>query len=217
MLNLYLLSRGRRTRTKQRSSQAGGAKSAGQHQPLCVRPVTPEDTALLADLIGRLSETARRMRYFRPLPRAELVWREASQVMRREPQLGVALVATASADSRVRAIALAELAHDPAEPAAAELAALVHDDVQRKGVGTLLLREIVALARQRNVRTLLRACREGGSPSRPPSLPYYAAVSSVSTMPPVIADASGKTTNSCILTLMKCGLAAMRWQRSDVP
>ncbi|HET7160614.1 MAG TPA: GNAT family N-acetyltransferase [Burkholderiales bacterium] len=123
-------------------------------QLLSVRPVTPNDTALLADLISHLSDTARWMRYFRPLPSAELIWQEVSQVTRREPQLGVALVATASEGSRVCAIALAELAHDPTEPAAAEVALLVRDDAQRKGVGTLLLREIIALARQRDVRTL---------------------------------------------------------------
>jgi GNAT superfamily N-acetyltransferase len=123
-------------------------------QLVCVRPVTPDDTALLADLITHLSDTARWMRYFRLLPSAELIWQEASQVTRREPQLGVALVATASEGSRVCAIALAELAHDPAEPAAAEVAVLVRDDAQRKGVGTLLLREIIALARQRDVRVL---------------------------------------------------------------
>jgi GNAT superfamily N-acetyltransferase len=121
---------------------------------LGVRPVTPNDTALLADLISRLSENARWMRYFRPLPSAELIWQAASQVTRREPQLGVALVATAFEGSRMRAIALAELAHDPAEPAAAEVAVLVRDDAQRKGVGRLLLQEIIALARQRDVRTL---------------------------------------------------------------
>jgi acetyltransferase len=123
-------------------------------QRLGVRPVTPNDTALLADLISRMSDTARWMRYFRPLSSAELIYQEASRVTRREPQLGVALVATAFEGSRVRAIALAELAHDPAEPAAAEVALLVRDDAQRKGVGTLLLREIIALARQRDVRTL---------------------------------------------------------------
>src|SRR4051812_17259407 len=123
-------------------------------QRLGVRPVTPNDTALLADLINRLSATARWMRYFRPLPSAELIWREASQVTRREPQLGVALVATAFEGGRMCAIALAELAHDPAEPTAAEVAVLVRDNAQGKGVGTLLLRELIALARQRDVRVL---------------------------------------------------------------
>jgi len=153
MLNPYLAEVVAREQNNDRLRQVEQSRLA-DGQPLCVRPVTPNDTALLADLIGRLSETARWMRYFRPLPSAELIWQEASQVTRREPQLGVALVATVSESSQVCAIALAELAHDPAEPAAAEVAVLVHDDAQRKGVGTLLLQEIIALARQRNVRTL---------------------------------------------------------------
>src|SRR5215216_5727073 len=82
-------------------------------QLLWVRPVTLHDTALLADLIARLSDTARWLRYFRPLPSAELIWREAAQVTRREPRLSVALVATAFERSRMCAVALAELACDP--------------------------------------------------------------------------------------------------------
>jgi GNAT superfamily N-acetyltransferase len=152
MLNPYLADVVAREQNNDRLRQAEQQRLHGQL--LSVRPVIPDDTALLADLISRLSETARWMRYFRLLPSAESIWQEASHVTRREPQLGVALVATASEGSRVRAIALAELAHDPAEPATAEVAVLVRDDAQRKGVGTLLLREIIALARQRNVRVL---------------------------------------------------------------
>ena len=119
-----------------------------------IRLVTPADTALLADLIARLSDNARYLRFFRPLPHAELIWQEAARVTQREPQLGVALVATAPERGQACAVALAELVHDPAAPGVAELAVMVRDDEQRRGVGALLLRRLIALARWRDVRVL---------------------------------------------------------------
>jgi hypothetical protein len=104
-----------------------------------IRSVTPADTALLADLIARLSDNARYLRFFRPLPHAELIWQEAARVTQREARLGVALVATAPERGQACAIALAELVHDPAAAGVAELAVMVRDDERSRGVGTLLL------------------------------------------------------------------------------
>jgi L-amino acid N-acyltransferase YncA len=121
---------------------------------LYVRPVTQGDTALLADLIVGLSARARWMRFFHPLSDAMLIEREAARVTQREPQLGTALVVTTQEHGRVCAVALAELAHDPAAPATAELALLVRDDYQRAGVGTQLLRQLIEIAPGRGVRAL---------------------------------------------------------------
>jgi RimJ/RimL family protein N-acetyltransferase len=131
-----------------------------------IRAVTPADTALLADLIARLSDNARRLRFFRPLPHAELIWQEAARVTQREPRLGVALVATAPERSQACAVALAELVHDPAAPGVAELAVMVRDDEQRRGVGTLLLRRLIALARRRDVRVLRATLQVENWPAR---------------------------------------------------
>src|SRR5262245_12986753 len=60
-------------------------------RPLWVRPVTPADTMLLADLIARLSDGARQSRFFRPLPSVESIWQEASRMTQRDPRLAVAL------------------------------------------------------------------------------------------------------------------------------
>src|SRR4029453_13843670 len=65
-------------------------------RPLCVRPVTPADTTLLADLIARLPNAARQRRFFRPLPSVELIWQEASRVTQREARLGVGLLGAGS-------------------------------------------------------------------------------------------------------------------------
>jgi GNAT superfamily N-acetyltransferase len=133
---------------------------------LYVRSVTPADTALLADLIARVSDNARYLRFFRPLPHAELIWREAARVTQREPRLGVALVATAPERGQACAVALAELVHDPAAPGVGELAVMVRDDEQRRGVGTLLLRRLIALARQRDVRVLRATLQAENWPAR---------------------------------------------------
>ena len=131
-----------------------------------VRLVTPADTALLADLIARLSDNARRLRFCRPLPHAELIWQEAARVTQREPRLGVALVATAPERGQACAVALAELVHDPAAPGVVELAVMVRDDEQRRGVGTLLLRRLIALARGRDVRVLRATLQAENWPAR---------------------------------------------------
>ena len=131
-----------------------------------IRSVTPADTALLADLIARLSDNARYLRFFRPLPHAELIWQEAARVTQREPRLGVALVATAPERGQACAVALAELVHDPAAPGVGELAVMVRDDEQRKGVGTLLLRRLIALARRRDVRVLRATLQAENWPAR---------------------------------------------------
>jgi len=133
---------------------------------LCVRRVTYQDTALLADLITRMSENARRLRFFRPLLDPELIEQEAALVTRREPQLGAALVATTSEHGQVCAVALAELAHDPAAPATADLAVMVRDDYQRLGVGTLLLQRLIELARWRDVRRLHATLRAENQATR---------------------------------------------------
>jgi L-amino acid N-acyltransferase YncA len=124
------------------------------NRPLCVRPVARADTALLLDLISSLSDQAHRQRFSRPLRDVELIAREAARVMQREPHLGAAFVATTRERGHVRAVALAELAHDPAAPTTAELAIVVRDDYQHAGVGTQLLRQLIALAPRRGVRTL---------------------------------------------------------------
>src|SRR5436309_3182204 len=52
-------------------------------RPVTLRRVRPGDTALLADLLGRLSERTWRLRYFtaRP-PASEAAWREAGRMTR---------------------------------------------------------------------------------------------------------------------------------------
>jgi GNAT superfamily N-acetyltransferase len=132
----------------------GPAIAALPMRLLRVRPVTPADTGLLADLIARSSDTSRLFRFFRPLRTDDAIWQEAARVTQREPRLGTALVATAGELGQESAVALAELAHDRAAPTIAELAVLVRDDAQRKGVGAELLRLLVAVARRRGVRML---------------------------------------------------------------
>jgi len=97
---------------------------------------------------------------------AELIWQEAARVTQREPRLGVALVATAPERGQACAVALAELVHDLAAPGVVELAVMVRDDEQRRGVGTLLLRRLIALARGRDVRVLRATLQAENWPAR---------------------------------------------------
>jgi acetyltransferase len=119
---------------------------------LRVRAVTIGDTELLAELFTGLSDHSSRLRFFRPLAR-ELAWAEAARVTR-AGAASTALVAIAEEQGATRAVALAELAHDPAAPDVAEFAIVVRDDYQREGLGKILTRLLLELARLRGVATL---------------------------------------------------------------
>jgi hypothetical protein len=95
---------------------------------LAIRPVTPRDTPLLADLLARLSKRSVQLRFFRPLMGSEAILREAERVADANRRLHAALIATVVEDGALRAVALAELAHDQSDSALAETAIVVRDD-----------------------------------------------------------------------------------------
>jgi acetyltransferase len=119
-----------------------------------VRVVAPGDAPLLTELIARLSDRTVRRRFFQPLNSAAAIEREALRVAHGDPLRQVALAALADEPGAPRAVALAELIVDPSAPTVAEAALLVRDDYQRAGVGSLLSRLLMRVARQRGIRTM---------------------------------------------------------------
>lgn len=108
-----------------------------------VRPIDRRDTTAVADLHGRCSPDTRRMRYFSPLPSPP------TRAIERfcDPAQGLTLVAEGPDGSL---LALAHLIHVP-EPGVAEVAFLVEDAWQGRGLGRALAELLIALGRDRGV------------------------------------------------------------------
>ena len=125
-----------------------------RQRTLGIRTVTPADVPLLAHLLAHLSERTSQLRFFRTLKNIELICNEAVRVATGAPQRHAALVATVKERGEERAVAVAELAHDPNDPAVAEFAVVVRDDYQHEGLGTMITQLLMQLATLRGVRSL---------------------------------------------------------------
>ena len=110
-----------------------------------LRPIRADDVEQLRALHGRLSQQSIYYRFFSPIPTLP------------EPQLHrlaevdycdrFALVAELDA----QVVAVVRYDRDPAEPIAAEVAFVVADDQQRRGLATVMLEHLAAVARSNGI------------------------------------------------------------------
>ncbi len=120
-------------------------------QQIILRLITPEDTGLLVDLFHHLSPETRRLRFhlFTEQVPEEKVWREALTLSNLDAQRHVAVVATIiEADGEEHAVGVARFARATPEDREAEVAIVVRDDFQRKGLGRVLLTKLADKARE---------------------------------------------------------------------
>lgn len=120
-----------------------------------VRPIRPEDEALLADFHGRLSEDSVYRRYFVPM---KLETRVAHERLLRRCRVDgheqVALVAEHTDSAGAPHIAgVARLARIPGGNSA-ELAFVVADQYQHRGLGNHLLHQMIEIGRQQGLLAL---------------------------------------------------------------
>lgn len=118
-----------------------------QHQRLYLRRVRHDDAPALADLLLRLSARTRRLRYLAPRRDSlDDAWSEAERICdgHRGDRLG--LVAIDPRAWGYEILAVAELVPDAVDPTTAQLAAVVRDDHQAKGIGTTLVRHLLERA-----------------------------------------------------------------------
>jgi acetyltransferase len=150
---------------EERTTLAGGAE-------IFLRPLRREDGPLLQDLLSHMSEEDRRLRFFAPLSRlSEGLTRRLTQI---DYERRIALLAF-DADSGA-ILGVVRLAAEP-DGSRAEFAVAVRSDWQGRGLGSLLMRRMLALAARlgvaevfgyvlRDNEHMLRMCRRLGFTAR---------------------------------------------------
>jgi GNAT superfamily N-acetyltransferase len=119
--------------------------------PLVVRPIRPEDKALLTGGLARLSPASRQKRFLGPKHRFTLA--ELRYLTEIDGLDHVAYVALRG-DAPTELVAVARLVRDGEHPERAEIAVAVGDCWHRHGVGTLLGDLLATAARDRGIRWL---------------------------------------------------------------
>lgn len=130
--------------------------------PAIMRSFQPEDGLFLPALFAALSEQSIWLRYGLPATcdRSALARREAQRLVAATAQGQTVLVIVAETGM----LAIAEMLQDHPGGDQAEIALLVRDDVQRRGLGMLLGNTLAALASQRDITTLraeIQSCNRG--------------------------------------------------------
>ena len=124
-------------------------------QEVRLRLIQKEDAALLVDLFHHLSPEAKRLRfslYTEKLPE-ERIWQEAIALSDLNPQQHVAVVATITdEEAHERAVGVARFVRPTPHDTEAEVAVVVRDDFQRKGLGRHLLNVLGLKARDLGIR-----------------------------------------------------------------
>jgi len=117
------------------------------HQVL-VRALRRDDAPGLAEAYGELSETSRYRRFFTAKPRlSERTLALLTAVDHRDHE---ALVAVVPGSGQL--VGVARFIRNPWEPTQAEVAVTVIDSWQRRGLGTVLLRELAQRAVEEGIR-----------------------------------------------------------------
>src|SRR5689334_25336110 len=134
-------------------------------QVIAVRQVAAADTTLLADLLGRLSDDTRRLRYMSARYfSSEVIWNEAVRMAQGLGPDHLTLVAMAWPNVYDEVVAVAELVRDRHDRTAGEIALVVQDDTQQQGVGGFLLSCLVDLARASGITRLSASMLEENRP-----------------------------------------------------
>ncbi len=118
---------------------------------LLIRPIKPEDAPLLVEMFRTLSPTSIYFRFFRPLRSL------SEEMLARFTQIDydrdMALVAMQQHAGGEKMLGVARLMSDP-DVTEAEFSIVVSDPWQGKGVGAILLEDLIAIARERGMASL---------------------------------------------------------------
>ena len=127
---------------------------------ISVRPETPADASNLVDLFGHLSPTSRYLRFSKSMddPNPARVREEAERLAQLGPPRDMAWLAFADLPDQPDA-PIAGVRYDRVSADTAEIAISVRDDMQRRGIGSELLRFICEKAREEGFLRLVATFR----------------------------------------------------------
>lgn len=114
-----------------------------------LRLLRPTDKQLLRTGFDHLSSESRYARFF--TPKTSLTDDELRYLTDIDQEDHVAIGAASERDGQETGLGVARFIRYPHRPDAAEAAIVVADDAQRKGLGRLLLRRLIAAARERGI------------------------------------------------------------------
>ncbi len=114
-----------------------------------IRPIKPEDEPLLAEMFSSLSEETLRLRFMQP--RNQITHEELARMCHVDYDRELNLVAEVKEDGKLRIIGMINLLRLPDEESA-EMALLVADNCQGKGLGWLLCNTMLQVAKQLGIK-----------------------------------------------------------------
>lgn len=121
---------------------------------LSFRAIQPTDKSALNEGFGQLSEESRRRRFFTPkggLSDKELhYFTEIDGV----DHYAIVAVTTTSTDGAPKGVGVTRIVRTDDDPESAELAIVIADSWQRRGIGRRLLERIVAAAAERGIKRI---------------------------------------------------------------
>jgi RimJ/RimL family protein N-acetyltransferase len=115
---------------------------------IVIRPIRPSDKPLLAEGITRLSPRSARFRFL--APKSRLTTAELRYLTEIDFVDHYALVAALPSDPG-RLVGVGRWIRDTERPKVAELAIVVEDDLQRRGLGTAIVHALADAARARGI------------------------------------------------------------------
>jgi protein lysine acetyltransferase len=119
----------------------------GEH--IVVRPVVPEDKSLILEGFNRMSEESR---YRRFMGQKELTEKDLAYLTEIDYVDHFALVALSSEPGEFPGLGVARYVRDTKDPTAAEAAVAILDEHHGRGIGTLLLAMLGAVALENGIR-----------------------------------------------------------------
>jgi RimJ/RimL family protein N-acetyltransferase len=127
-----------------------------------IRPLTSDDVPHLLDLFAHMGPESRFLRFNITLanPDPDLVQREAERLAQVDPERDGAWLAFADLPGRPQA-PIAGVRYIRLDDETAEASVAVRDDMQRKGIGTELLRYLMFAAHRAGVRRLVATVQRG--------------------------------------------------------
>lgn len=130
--------------------------SAHGRTVVALRQLTPNDTGLIVEMLERLSDHTRWLRYLlSPVePAQAFARRESARLAASDPQRYTTMLAIEVEAGREHVVAIGEVAYAAPEAHLAEIALVVRDDRQQQGIGTQLAHHLSWCACMRGVRML---------------------------------------------------------------